>query len=147
MAVAAYRAVTESPTSEPAGTTSTPVGTTPTPVGTTPIVDDAAVDYPHEIVVANSLVEALALTVSVERDGTVLYREEHAVPAGADTTVAGITRENRPEGSRSLTVEAVEAVDASGQSASVQVTVTDCLGDVVFSFGEQGDLQGTYSIC
>lgn len=126
----------------PGANPTTPVST-PTPVDTTPLVDDGDVEYPHDIVVENSLAEGATLTITVEQTTHTLYRTTHTVPAGADATVAGITRVSLPEDERQLRIS---ATDERGGSATVTVSVSDCLGDVIF-FYDAGDLQATYSIC
>jgi hypothetical protein len=118
--------------------------TTPAPVTDGSVVQSGEGDYRHRIIVDNSLQRAVTLTIAVEREDALLYRETHTVAAGTQRTVAGIDRESLPEGSRGLTVAATSSQEAS---AGVEVNVTDCLGSVVFYFDSAGELQATYSIC
>lgn len=108
------------------------------------IVASGAGAYPHEVHVDNALDREVTLTVVVDRRGTEIYREARTVAPATDAVVAGITVESLPRESRSLTVS---ATDASGDAASVDVSVSDCLGDVVFYFESGEGLQATYSIC
>lgn len=100
-------------------------------------------DYEHDIRVANDRDREITLTIEVDRGGERLYRETHTVAAGSDVVVAGFTEESLPEGERSVTVT---ATSDDGETASVDVSITGCLGNVVFTYGEDG-LEATYSIC
>jgi hypothetical protein len=94
--------------------------------------------------VESSFDQTVELTISVAHRGSVIYRTAHSIPPGADTTVAGITRTTLPEGERSLTIT---GTDERSQTTSVNVTVTECLGNVRFLYTDTGGLESTYSIC
>lgn len=121
-----------------------PASSSGTPTERHPLVDSGAADYPHDIRVENSLDRDVTVTVTVDREGREVYRGSHAVAAGTDAVVAGITVETLPADARSMTVA---AVDAAGRSAAVEVSVSGCLGNVVFFYGADGTLESTYSIC
>lgn len=127
----------------PGANTATPAST-PTPVETTPLVEAGDAEYPHDVVVDNSLDEDVTLTITVEQTTHVLYRRNHTVAAGADRTVAGITRVSLPEDERQLRIS---ATNERGGSANVTVPVSNCLGDVIFFYDDAGALDATYSIC
>lgn len=100
-------------------------------------------EYPHEIQVSNARDEEITLTILVEREETV-YRADHTVAANGDSTVGGFTVESLPADSRLVTVT---ARDARGNSTSVEVSISGCLGDVVIIVGKDGTLDSTYSTC
>lgn len=115
-----------------------------TPGSDAPPVQGGAADYPHAVRVENARDREVTLEVVVERDDTTLYQGTHQVMAGAGTTIAGFTRSTFPSDRQYVTVT---ARTASNQTASVGVSVTDCLGDVVISLSEDGELGMTYSAC
>lgn len=125
------------------GGCSTLTDTSPTPTPPDEIVVAGSGDYPHEIRVSNARDRAVSLTISVER-GETLYRADHTVAAKGDSVVAGFPVESLPEDSRLVTVR---ARDETGNSTSVQISISDCLGDVVIIVGQDGSLDSTYSIC
>lgn len=114
------------------------------PVPTDELIVSGPGEYPHEIRIENSSDRRRTLTVTVERNGTRVYRDTHAAEPGFDGVVAGISAETLPRGSRRLTLT---ASDADGQESAVEVSVSDCLGDVVFYVTDDGSLESTYSIC
>ena len=101
-------------------------------------------DYPHPIRVDNSLKREVILTITVAREGTQIYQESHTVAEGSDVVIAGITEVSLPEDSRSVSVTASES---SGGDVTVDVSVSDCLGEIVFYFGTSESLEATYSTC
>lgn len=120
-----------------------------TGVGTPTRTDDALVrsgpgDYPHDITVHNRFDREVTLTITVDRGGSRIYDETHAVAAESGAVVAGITRATLPEGDRRLTLTATAA---DGESSQVDVSVTDCLGSVDFTVDSTGGLSSAYSIC
>ncbi|WP_380680151.1 hypothetical protein [Salinigranum sp. GCM10025319] len=120
---------------------------TPTPTGTPDsggLVGDGPGDYPHPIRVDNSLDRAVTVTITVERDGEVLYDRTHTVEPGTERVVAGFTRLTAPAGSRNVRVTAALA---DGNAESIDFTVDDCHGEIIAYFGEDGDLELTYSVC
>lgn len=114
-----------------------------TPTQGEKLVTAGSADYPHEIVVSNGRVRDVSLTITVAR-GETLYRADHTVRASDEQVVAGFTVESLPEDSRSVTVR---ARDANGNTTSENVSVSECLGDVVFMVDRDGSLESTYSIC
>lgn len=128
-------------------TTSSPPSQSPTagrPSETDPLVVSEAGDYPHAIRVENTLERDVTLNITVSRGGTQKYKESHTVAAQTDEVVAGLTEKSLPEDSRSVTVT---ATDSNDRSANVEVSVSDCLGNIVFFYGEDGALESTYSLC
>lgn len=123
---------------------STPEGDTSGTPASDPLVESGSGNYPHDVRVDNSLDRDVTLTVTVDRSDARVYRRSHAVAAGTEAVVAGVTAETLPRDDRSLTVT---AVDSDGQSATVEVSVSDCLGNVVFYYDPDGALASTYSIC
>ena len=124
-------------------TTFTGSNSTPTTVSG-PLVSADGGAAPHAITVDNSLDRDVTLELVVERAGEAVYNDTTTVPAGTKRIVAGITVETLPADARSLTVRASNAED--GQ-ASVDVSVSRCLGDVVFFYRGDGTLDSTYSTC
>ena len=100
--------------------------------------------YPHDIRVENTRGRPVQLTLTVERDDALLYRKTHEVTPGSDAVIAGFVRETLPPDERTVRIT-VETAD--GATQHVEVSITDCLGNVVVFFDESGDLQLTYSIC
>lgn len=109
-----------------------------------PLVRAGAVDYAHDIRVDNSLDRRVSIGLSVEQDGSTLYEGHHEVEPGVETAVAGFTRESFPSDRQYVIVR---AETDGGEAASVGVSVTDCLGNVVVAFDEDGAPWLTYSIC
>ncbi len=101
-------------------------------------------DYPHSIRIDNSLEHEVTLTITVAREDAQLYQESHTVTERSDVVVAGITEESLPEDSRPVSIT---ARDSSGNDTSVNVSVSDCLGNIVFYFEASGTVESTYSIC
>ncbi len=116
----------------------------PSPSKSDDLVVSGAGDYPHPIRIDNSLDHEVSLTITVAREGTQLYQESHTVTERSDVVVAGITKESLPEDSRPVSVT---ASDSSGNDTSVNVSVSDCLGNIVFYFEASETLESTYSIC
>lgn len=115
----------------------------------TPPPDDEPVvagsgDFPHEIRVVNARERAASVTVSVERANAIIYEATHQVRAETTETVAGFTRTRFAPEHRYVTVE---ATTPGGGSASVGVSVTECLGDVVIRIAGGGSVDMSYSIC
>lgn len=117
---------------------------TPTETPTDSLVEAGPGEHAHDIRVTNSLADDVAMTVTVERNGTEVFRDASTVPADSNAVLAGFNRMTLPEDDRTVTVT---ATDERNRSASVRVSIYDCLGDVEFFYGAEGDLQGTYSIC
>lgn len=126
------------------GCTSLGLSSRETPGSDAPPVQGGSADYPHELRVENPLDRAVTLDVTVERDDSTLYEGSHEVMAGAETTVAGFTRASFPAERRYVTVR---VTTPGNETASVGVSVTDCLGDVVVTFADDGTPQMTYSVC
>ena len=116
----------------------------PSPSEAADIVRPGDGDYPHPIRVDNSLEREVILTISVAREGTQIYQESHTVAEGADVVVAGITEASLSEDSRSVSVTASESFS---EDVTVDVSVSDCLGEIVFYFGTSESLEATYSSC
>lgn len=124
-------------------TTFTGSRSTPTTVSG-PLVTADGGAAPHAITVDNSLDRDVTLTVVVAREGEAVYNDTTTVTAGTKRIVAGITVATLPADARSMTVRADD--DEDGQ-ATVEVSVSDCLGDVVFFYRDDGTLDSTYSTC
>lgn len=124
--------------SDSSGTKTTPAS--PTETDSLVVAGDG--DYPHPIRVDNTLNRTLTLTVGVERDGETVYQGEHTVDAQTDTVVAGLTKSSLPEGSRSVTVVASEA---SGETTSVTLPVSESLWHIRIYFESDGALTSTYA--
>lgn len=101
-------------------------------------------EYPHEIRVENMLDRDVTLTITVHREDTRMYQDKHTVTAQTDATVAGITKKSLPEDSRSVTVSGTDSED---DTASVNVLISECLGNIVFFYRSEEKLQVTHSIC
>lgn len=86
----------------------------------------------------------MTITLSVTRDDTSLYEQNYTVSARSERVVAGFTVETLPDDLRLVTIQ---ATDSDRQPSSVNVSVSDCLGDVIFIYGADGSLESTYSIC
>lgn len=114
------------------------------PGGEPPLVQAGSADYPHAIRVDNSLDRPVAITLTVEHDESTMYEGRHEMDAGVEAVVAGFTRETFPADRQYVTVT---ATTADGLAGSVGVSVTDCLGNVVVTFTEDGAPWLTYSIC
>lgn len=97
----------------------------------------------HDIRVDNSRDHEVDVTIVVTHDDADVYRDEHTVDAGVERVVAGFGKES---GTPERPTVMVSASDSTDQTASVEVTVSECLGNVVFYY-EDGELQATYSIC
>ena len=115
-----------------------------TPGSDAPPVQAGPAEYPHAIIVENGLDRAVTLDLRVEREGSTIYDRSHEVRSSAEETVAGFTRVAFPPDRRYVTVR---AATADGGSASVGVSVTDCLGDVVVSVSAGSGPRLTYSVC
>lgn len=114
------------------------------PSETDNLVVSGAGDYPHSIRIDNSLEHEVTLTITVAREDAQLYQESHTVTERSDVVVAGITEESLPEDSRPVSIT---ARDSAGNDTSVNVSVSDCLGNIVFYFEASGTVESTYSIC
>ena len=86
----------------------------------------------------------VTLTITVHREDTRMYQDKHTVTAQTDATVAGITKKSLPEDSRSVTVSGTDSED---DTASVNVLISECLGNIVFFYRSEEKLQVTHSIC
>ena len=126
------------------GGTEDPPSDSPSSSEADDLVVSGSGDYPHPIRVDNSLEREVTLTITVAHEGAQIYQESHTVAERSDVVVAGITEVSLPENSRSVSVTASES---SGNTASVNVSISDCLGEIVFYFGASGTLESTYSIC
>lgn len=84
-------------------TASTSTRTTST-TETSNLVSSGSGDYPHEIRFENALNESRTITVTVRRDGNIIYQESHDAPANSTTVLAGFTRENLTRGDTSVNV-------------------------------------------
>lgn len=115
---------------------------TPRPTVTSSLVVSEG-DNPHDIKVGNWLDRDVTLTIVVDRESKRLYQNRHTVAAQTERAVAGITEPALPEDSRRITATAT----GPNESASVDVTVTECLGDILFSYRSGDGLQATYAIC
>ena len=115
-----------------------------TPGSDAPPVQAGPAEYPHAIIVENRLDRAVTVNLRVERDGTTIYDRSHEVRSGAEKTVAGFSRVAFQPDRRYVTVR---AATPDGGSASVGVSVTDCLGDVVVTLKPGGTPKVTYSVC
>ena len=112
-----------------------------------PEVADGPGDYPHEITVDNERAEPATVTITVEydEDGSVLYDEEHTIPAETrQVVVAGFPQRNVRDGQSGVTVVATLPDDTSD---AVDFAVDDCHGSVYVTLGTEEPLQMVYSIC
>lgn len=99
--------------------------------------------HSHDIRVDNDRDHAVEVTITVSHDGVEIYRGEHSVAAATERVVAGFGKEAEAPDRPTVTVSVTGSAD---QSASVEVDVFDCLGNVLLYYREQ-ELQATYSIC
>jgi hypothetical protein len=107
------------------------------------ILESGPGEYPHPITVDNTLQRTRRVTITVERNGTVLYREAHDVPAQTERIVAGFTRETLQRNqSVSLTVET-----ADGQKKTTSLEISACLGEIQIFFDQSETIRLTYAIC
>ncbi|NEU58784.1 hypothetical protein [Halorussus sp. MSC15.2] len=108
------------------------------------LVESGAGDYPHKIRIDNSLDHDVTVTVTVKRDSSKVYQETHTVAAQMSRTVAGITKTRLAGNDQSVTVI---AKDTTGQSTEITASVSNCLGNIIFFFNSDEELNSTYAIC
>ena len=108
-----------------------------------PIVASGNGDYPHRIVVDNEQNQTLRLQLTVQRNGSQIYNQNHTIQSHSSPTVAGITTRSLPDPDE-LTVT---VTNSNGQSASIRKRITSCLGGIVVTSNSERGLEMTYEIC
>ena len=141
----------DKPTDSPTKRTSTETNKEPSThtesvarISTSNLVSSGLDDYPHEIRFENDLSQDRTINITVKRGSTVLYQEQHEVPAKADTVLAGFDEKQLPEEKQS--VQVIYAVP-NGKTETVNLDIDSCHGNVVGYFSESGNLETTHSVC
>lgn len=109
-----------------------------------PLVSASPGDYPHVVRADNSLDRAVSITLTVREGDSTMYEGRHEVGAENAGVLVGFTRETFPPERQYVTVT---ATTDDGGTASVGVSITACLGNVVVTFTDDGEPSITYSIC
>lgn len=98
-------------------------------------------DPAHEVRVENHLSSARNVTVAVSQAGEVVHAGTYRVPPNGSIVAYGW--EPTPPGNATFVVR-MEPADGPARRETVEVT--DCLGNVVGYFGDEG-FGLTYSVC
>ncbi|WP_135819906.1 hypothetical protein [Halostella litorea] len=115
----------------------------PRPAESGPLVVVENGDHEHGITVENERNASQTLRITVQRGEKMVYNRTHSIEPDSREQVAGIVNESV---SYPSTVN-VTATSSDGQSASVNKSLSGCLGDYYVTTRGESGLEMTYTIC